>query len=116
MTQQREYPLSAVVEAIQSIFGWTAAVFTMSLCGCVLGYWLGCGRVTAWTDARNTLAWLPVLWLVVPEVLFGFVVTFVTWYLSLHFLTWRGMVATALVPLVVWVAAIFSMVSRFRLE
>ena len=116
MSESRDYPWSAIREALESLFGWTGLMFLMSLAGCVCGFWIGHAKLTPLSDVLNLVIWVPVLWLVFPQIIVACVVTITVWYVCIHFATSPAWAIASLLPFLVWLMAIGSIAVAFRLE
>jgi hypothetical protein len=99
------YPLSAFLDAIRTILGWTVVVFVTLVVGHWLGVCLGYGRICGLGESLNVLVWFLFAWLVYPQVAVAWGVTAVSWVLPIHLEGGRVRICAAAANFLAWIVA-----------
>ena len=101
-------------EAVGSTLVWASVIIATLIAGFCAGYWIGHQGITSADKTFNAFLWLPFLWLGLPQVILGYVVTLVAWFLPLRYDSGRLRLGAAGANLVVWLVLVVWIVERTR--
>jgi hypothetical protein len=96
------YPLHAIRDAAATVIGWTAVIAVTTF----LAFWIGVS--IAVRDVVNpveiglAISCLPIVWVVEPQLLVLYFVTFVSWYMPIHFDSLRLRIGAVAVNSLFW--------------
>jgi hypothetical protein len=97
-------PVSVFHAALRSVVGWTLVIFATMLCGLWLGTPLARGKFESLDLVFGMLILSTFAWLVFPEVVIGFAVSGMAWYLPLRFESTPLRIGAGFASFVAWFA------------
>lgn len=110
MKSHVDRPWAAILEACSTLLGWTLTIVGVNLVSFFLGYWIGHRGIPGWKQTTNALAFVPLIWLGSPAMIWAYIMSAITWYLPIHFELPRARWGMLAFNALLWLVGIHSVV------